>query len=116
MGAGRGAFSFPSVRIGSPIFSISALSCASLQPLTPITRKPVAETALCIADQFTGSSSALTLSTTGHVLKMRGLSDFVFQRLMDNLRFCLMQMNHTDKVKLLPLSSIGVFDIPALLN
>lgn len=37
-----------------PHFSISALSCASLQPLTPITRKPVAETALCIADQFTG--------------------------------------------------------------
>lgn len=75
-GAGRGAFSFPSVRIGSPIFSISALSCASLQPLTPITRKPVAETALCIADQFTGSSSALTLSTTGHVLKMRGPERF----------------------------------------
>ncbi len=43
---------------------------------------------------------------------MRGPSDFVFQRLMDNLRFCLMQMN-TDKVKLLPLSSIGVFDILA---
>ncbi len=46
---------------------------------------------------------------------MRGPERFVFQRLMDNLRFCLMQMNHR-KVKLLPLSSIGVFDILALLN
>ncbi|XPE25560.1 hypothetical protein ACNKHM_29605 [Shigella sonnei] len=57
----------------APIFSISeALSCGSLQPLTPITRKLVAETALCIAHQFTGASSALTLSTTERCSKNAG--------------------------------------------
>lgn len=54
-------FSFPSIEVNDPVFSVSTLDYTSLRPLAPVAHGPITRATLYVTSRFAKSSDTLAL-------------------------------------------------------